>query len=245
MHPVLFQFHSFTIYSYGFFIAVAMLAAMFMAGRRSVLLGIPSSAVYDLIFLLFVSGIIGARLFYVLQHWPDYRSDLLRAFLIREGGLVWYGGFLLGAFAGIGYAIVKKLPVLSLCDFFSPLAALGHAIGRVGCFFNGCCYGRITSPRWGVVFDDDRWPRLPVQLYEAALLTVLFFVLDRMLFKKHRPGEVFVAYLFSYGLIRFFTEFLRGDQTPIAGLTIPQWTSLILILGAALLATALRRARPR
>ncbi|HTL71335.1 MAG TPA: prolipoprotein diacylglyceryl transferase [Candidatus Eisenbacteria bacterium] len=241
MHPILFHIGSFTVYTYGFFAAVAMLAAFFAAGRRAGRLGLPASMVYDLVLLLFVSGVAGARLFFVLQHLDDYREHPAEVLLLREGGLVWYGGFILAACAGLCYAHRRRWPVLRLCDFFAPILAVAHAFGRLGCFFNGCCFGRVTGSSLGVLFPGETFRRLPVQIYEAALLVALAYFLDFVASRRPREGSVFIAYLLGYSTLRFGLEYLRGDQTVYAGLTPPQWTSVALFAGGVFLYFILRR----
>ena len=241
MHPILFQIGSFTVYSYGFFVALAVGVSFFAASRRAKLFGLDHAMVTDLIFMLFISGVIGARLFYVLQHFQEYRADFWRAFYLQEGGLVWYGGFLFAATTGVIYAAKRRWPVLTLCDFFSPILPLAHAIGRLGCFFNGCCFGRCTVPPWGITFPYETSPRIPTQLYESALLLLLSAFLFRLSSRKKREGEIFVLYLFFYALLRFGVEFFRGDQVHLAGLTPPQWTSAMLLAGAAFLFLFIRR----
>ena len=167
MHPVLFQFHGVTFYSYGLAVAVAMAVSLFVAEKRAGRFEFEKNLVADLLFVLFISGVIGARLVYVCQHWEDYATDRMGIFRIQEGGLVWYGGLFGALFFGIVYARWRKWPVLKLCDFFAPVSALAHGIGRVGCFLNGCCYGRRTASFLGVHFPDDAYARIPTQLYEA------------------------------------------------------------------------------
>jgi phosphatidylglycerol---prolipoprotein diacylglyceryl transferase len=243
MHPVLFTFQNFTVYTYGFFAALAMLTVFLVAGRMADSKRLPRDIAYDLLFLLFLTGVIGARLFFVLQHLSDFSAVPLQIFSIREGGLVWYGGFITAASAGLYYAWKKDWPVLNLCDFFSPLVALGHGIGRIGCFMNGCCYGREAGA-WGVVFPGDSVSRLPVQLYEAGGLFFLAAVTAWFYSQKRRDGEVFIAYLAGYGILRFGLEFLRADQILYAGLTLPQWTSLLLIMGAIFIYFSIRKVVP-
>jgi phosphatidylglycerol:prolipoprotein diacylglycerol transferase len=220
MHPVLFQIKSVTIYSYGFFVALAVLAVFFLAGLRARAFGFPKASMLDLVFLLFVSGVLGARLFFVIQHWEDYQGDFWKAFWIQEGGLVWYGGFFAAAFAGMAFCFFKKWPILKVCDFFAPLVSLAHAIGRVGCFFNGCCFGHSGHP---------------VQLYEAVFLAALSSALFFFSSKNKKQGLLFVSYLFFYSVFRFGIEFLRGDQVRAGVLTVPQWTSLFLFLASLFL----------
>ena len=235
MHPVLLETRWVTFYTYGFFVALAAVAAFFLAVCRSSSAGLGKNEAADLVFLLFVSGVAGARLFYVLQHFESYRHNFWGIFSLQEGGLVWYGGFIVSAASGIAYAFFRKLPVLKLCDFFAPVLAFSHALGRIGCFFNGCCYGRAADRPFGVLFAGQDFPRFPVQLVESVFLFVLSLYLFYLSAKKPAPGTVFFRYLFLYAAFRFFIEFLRGDQELFFWLTIPQWISLGLMgLGVVL-----------
>ena len=109
------------------------------------------------------------------------------------------------------------MPPLRTCDAFAPGLALGHAIGRLGCFAAGCCYGKVTHHAWGVVFNNPRGqaprgePLEPTQLIESAVELLNFFVLSWLITRKHADGQVFGTYLIVYGIARFFIEFLRGD----------------------------------
>ncbi len=235
MHPILFRFHSFTIYTYGFFVALAVCVSFFLLNRRAHVFGVDAGLVGDLVFFLFVSGVMGARLFYVLQHFEDYRGGWWKIFSLAEGGLVWYGGFLVAASVGLGVAAWKRWPILRLCDLFAPVLPLAHAIGRIGCFFNGCCYGRETDLPFGFIFPGDHNPRIPTQLIESTMLFCLSIFLFYFSPKRRRDGEIFILYLLSYSVIRFLIEFLRGDQTLLWVLTPPQWTSILLFAGALFL----------
>lgn len=232
MHPVLFQVGSLTIYSYGFFVALAMLLAFFAAQRQAKALKVSAGTATDLIFVLFVSGVIGARLFFVAQNFGGYQKDFWRIFSLREGGLVWYGGFIAAFFVLIFCAKVRRLPFFKWCDFLVPILALAHGVGRIGCFFNGCCYGRIAAGHL-----------IPTQLYESASLLTLSIYLFCRIRKPHRDGDIFAQYLAAYSVIRFVIEFWRGDQNPIGHLTLPQWISIFLFLTALAWMIFLRRKR--
>jgi len=240
MHPILFKWHGFAIYSYGFFVALSVLIVWGLASAREKKFHEEPGAATDLLFVMFVFGVIGARAFFVLQHLEDYRGHAWRALSIQEGGLVWYGGFMTAAAAGIFYARLRRWPLLFWCDFFAPILPLAHAIGRIGCFFNGCCFGRVTD-FGGVYFPDDPEPRFPVQLYESVLLFALSGFLFYRLSKRPKEGEVFMGYLVGYSLIRFFLEFLRGDQMRVHFLTLPQWMSLFLFAGGIFLLLAIKK----
>ena len=235
MYPVLFRFHAFAIYTYGLFVALAVLAAYFLAGRRAKAMGLDPWVAADLVFYLFVSGVIGARLFYVIQHSEDYQGHFLKAISIQEGGLVWYGGFIVAALVGLGIAARSRWPLLKLCDLLAPILPLAHAIGRIGCFFNGCCYGLATRSVLGLTFPGEDVRRFPVQLFEAGALFILSAGLYYFSRKKRQDGELFMMYLLFYSAFRFFIEFFRGDQKLLIFLTPPQWTSLLLFFGAAFL----------
>ncbi len=242
MHPVLFKIGPTTVYAYGFFMAAAFFIAYFMAQKKADVLGLSRGAVSDLFFILLLSGVAGARLFYVLQHPEEYRGQWVRVWMIQEGGLVWYGGFLTAALTGILVAWFRKWPILKWADFLAPYLSLGQAIGRIGCFLNGCCFGKPCDLPWAVRFPESAILRHPVQLYEAAASFLIFLYLLSVLNRKsHKEGSVIVLYIFLYGTARFAIEFLRGDQTLTGGLTPPQWTSLLLILGAFFLQSLIRR----
>lgn len=241
MHPILFEIRQTPVYTYGLLMALAMTAVLALSVWRARAHGFSPAVISDLVFVLFVAGVVGARLFYILQHFEAYRTDPVRIFSFREGGLVWYGGFILAAISGMVYAFRHGLPVLKLCDFFAPLVPLGHAIGRLGCFLNGCCYGRVSHVPWAVTFPGDSSPRHPTQIYEALSLAALSLLLFGLSARRHRTGEIFAFYLLFYALIRIGTEYFRGDQYAIGPLTIPQWTSLFLLAGAAALLAVIRR----
>ncbi|OIO37960.1 MAG: hypothetical protein AUJ72_03590 [Candidatus Omnitrophica bacterium CG1_02_46_14] len=241
MAPILFKFHNITLYTYGFFVALAVLVSYFFAGRRAKSMNLEPSMASDLVFYVFIFGVIGARLFYVAQHFEEYQNDLLKIIAIPEGGLVWYGGFIFAAIAGLAVAAWNKWPYLEGCDLLAPLVPLAHAIGRLGCFFNGCCYGRETRSWMGVVFPGDDIRRLPVQLFEAGALFLLsggLFYLSR---KKLPKGGLFMVYLMTYSVLRFLIEFLRGDQKVACYLTLPQWTSAFFFVGSFFLLLSMKK----
>lgn len=225
MHPVLFQFHSFTVYSYGFCVALAAAVSFFLSLRLAARRGLSAGTAADLLLVLLISGIAGARVFYVLQHWPDYREHWLSALWLREGGLVWYGGFIAAVLSGLVYCRRHYQSVLAWSDFFVPILALAHGIGRIGCFLNGCCFGRDGHP---------------AQLYEAGGLFALSGVLFWIASKKPRHGRLTGWYLVLYAMLRFTVEFFRGDQTPYHSLSLPQWMSLGFFLLGLVFLYALR-----
>ena len=159
--------------------------------------------------------------------------------MLHKGGLVYYGG-LIGGLAGcFGYIKIKKLPFFLIADGVVVSLALGQSIGRIGCFLNGCCYG-LPSKYLGVCFPKLTlpsyhygWPHFifPIQLISSLCLIMLFVFLSYVFAKKKYDGQVFSYYFMGYGIIRFLTEFLRGDVPSIfLNLTQAQWISIASII---------------
>jgi phosphatidylglycerol:prolipoprotein diacylglycerol transferase len=249
MYPILVQIGGFTLRSYGVMAMLGFLTAWLLMhlNRRHADLSEDQSS--NLLLIAMVTGIIGARIFYVALEWEHYEDDLWRIVRIDQGGLVFYGGFLLAMASVIGYCKWRKLDVVRVLDVFAPAMAAAHAWGRVGCFLNGCCYGTVTECVLGVSYplssrippQNPGAPVHPIQLYEAVeniLACGLYFYLVL----KGRRGTAMAAYMLVYGVCRFGNEFLRGDNPFWLGLTPAQWIGLGLIpVGAGLLVHFWRR----
>ncbi|MBI3615515.1 MAG: prolipoprotein diacylglyceryl transferase [Candidatus Omnitrophica bacterium] len=231
MHPILFRWGPFTFYSYGLMLALGFLGAIRLAARRALRLGLNPTQIQTLGVVVLLGGIAGARAAYVALNWAAFRSNLLEIIRLDHGGLVFYGGLAGGILTGIWTVRKAQLPLWITVDLMVPPLVLAHAIGRIGCFLNGCCYGKPSSVPWAVVFPPETVPRHPTQLYESGALILLFFLLKAVERRRPRPGTVFLIYGFSYGIWRFFIEFLRGDNPAAAcGLTAFQWASIPLAL---------------
>ncbi len=183
----------------------------------------------NLLFLLVFAGLIGARITHVIEYWEEdgYARNPIAVFEIWKGGLVFYGGLVAGAAAFLSWCRLKGRSIAEMADVVAVVVPLAHAFGRLGCFFHGCCWGKVSdsclavtfpahSPVWAAHRASDyaarSLPVLPVQLFEAALLFVLFGALA---FLYRRLGRYTAsAYLIGYSLIRFFTEYLRDDIRP-------------------------------
>ena len=227
MHPILFRLGPITFYSYGLMIALSFLAANALATRRARALGMDPTSLQGVALVVLLAGLVGGRLGYVIFHWDLYRSNLWEIFRFDHGGLVFYGGFAGGLLGAVWALRRARLPLLQTVELLVPPLVIAHAIGRIGCFLNGCCYGRFTHVPWGVTFPAELYPRHPTQLYESAALIILFFGLKLLERRAPRPGILLAAYGLSYGLWRFLVEFLRGDNPPVAcGLTLFQLVSL-------------------
>jgi phosphatidylglycerol---prolipoprotein diacylglyceryl transferase len=217
MCPVLFQLGRFTVYAYGSILALGFIAGGILIVWKARREGISLDRVIELFCLTIVSALVGARGLDVLIHFPFYREDLFRVFRLWEGGLTFYGGFLLSFGVGIVYMRRCRLPVWKIADLFGPSVALGLFFARIGCFMAGCCYGKETHLPWGITFTDPQsLARLgvalhPTQLYEAAGGLFLFFFLTWMEKRKSYEGQIFWLFLLLYSLLRFLIEFFRDD----------------------------------
>lgn len=234
MHPVLFKIGHLTIATYGLFVSLGVIAGYLFSLKESSRYSIPGDKISDLLFISLASGFITARIFYILINW-DYFIQEPVALIFSRSGFVFYGGLIGGGLAGWIFIQRNKLPGLVILDLIAPAVALGHSLGRLGCFSYGCCYGKPTSSFIGMVFPLGSpagigCPVIPTQLISSFFLLVIFslllFVRDRRKFK----GQVFFSYLFLYGLFRFIVEFYRGDPRGYWGIfSVSQWISLFLI----------------
>lgn len=240
MHPILFVIGPVTIYSFGFALAVAFLVCAFLMSRDARRLNISADTVYDFVFWTALAGIVGSRLFYVLLNLDIFVENPLEFFQIQHGGLAWQGGLIVGVPAAILYLKRKKLPVLAILDLASPYAALGQAIGRIGCFLNGCCYGRPAD--WGPYVPLYQAHLHPTQIYESAGLLIVFFILKKMSVGKSFPGMLVAAYLLSAASLRFIVQFFRYDYDPVfLGLGLFQWICVGVFLAALVLFNYLKK----
>ena len=231
MHPELFSMGPVTVHNYGLLIALGLLAALFLMHRRAAQDGFPPrDKVFDLVFVVVLGGFLGARLFYVLQEWTGYQNHPLEIFQIWKGGLVYYGGVVAAYLVFFFYVRFVGLPFLAASDFLIPYIPLVHAFGRVGCFLNGCCYGKPCDLPWAVQFPFLPNAVHPTQIYEALMNFALFGLLVWFYPRRHFRGEVTSFYLILYSLGRFGIEFFRGDQ-PVAAfsLTLHQILSFLLM----------------
>ena len=252
MHPIAFKLGSFTIHWYGVMMALAFIAGLWTAMRRARREKISGETIADVTLWLMIGAILGARFVYVTTYWKEEFADqpLSEIFMIQHGGLVYYGGLIGAAIAGIIYIRWKKLPLWKIADIVAPSIALGSMFGRTGCLLNGCCYGRPTGLPWGIRFPADHptggVPVHPTEIYDGLLNLVLYFFLAWMFRRKKFDGQVFATYLLCYAVTRSFVEYFRGDYTNLhyhLGLTPAQWIGVpIFVTGLALAVILSRRA---
>ncbi len=218
MHPVLFHCGPIVIYTYGLFVALGFAVALWLMGREAHRQGFDGRQIQDLGFLIVAAALVGSRLFYVLVEWEYFAENPLQVFAIWKGGLVFYGGLVCAAIAAAWFARAKRMPLLGTLDIAAPALALGQSLGRLGCFFAGCCYGAECHLPWAVTFTDARGlaplgvPLHPTQLYASlsnlAIFAVLFFALRP---RQRFEGQLFGSYLVLYPAARFLIEFFRDD----------------------------------
>lgn len=209
MRPVLFHIGSFPVYSYGVFLFLAFLVGVLFAGKELERRGLDGSAIYAVGAVAAVSGVVGARLFYVLGHWREFSSDFLSAFDLNMRGLVFYGGLALAVPACVVVVRRMGLPTGKVADAVGLTLPLSLAVARVGCFLNGCCGGRPSGLPWAVTFPGSSTPVHPTQLYELALDLALFLILLGLRKRVARDWDLFLLAVGGYGLVRFLVEFFR------------------------------------
>jgi len=217
MHPILINIGSFNLYTYGLFMALGFLAAMGVSKAIARPQNISADTITDIFFVILVSALVGARLLYVLINYKTYQDNLFGIFQIWNGGLVFFGGFLASVLACVIYFKKKNLNIWKTADILAPGIAIGHAIGRIGCLFAGCCYGKTCDLPIAITFtNSDSLAPLnvylhPTQIYSMISNLMLFFILLWLQRHKKFNGMVFLFYVMLYSLFRSIIEFFRGD----------------------------------
>ena len=185
--------------------------------------------IFNLLFFIFIFGIIGCRIFYILNNFSYFLHNPLQIIMLQHGGMSWFGGLIFGSVAAFLFVKKNKLNFLATADLLVPFVALGQSIGRIGCLLNGCCFGRESQ--FGLYFSVFDKTLIPTQLYSSLLLLLIFYILRRMQNRKHFPGQIFYYYLFFYSLKRIFIEYLRNDSPRIIfGLTLFQLLSIAVLV---------------
>ena len=259
MYPEL--FHISFLHTYGVLVAAAFLTALWLAGRLAKQAGLNAEAVTNLGIYCALSAIVGAKLMMFLVDIPYYTAHPAEIFSLStlQAGGVFYGGLIAALAVSVWYMGKTKLPGLKTADVFAPAIALGHGIGRIGCFTAGCCWGVACDRPWAVTFTNPVAHDLvgvplnvaihPTQLYEAFAEFVIFALLYRQVRRPHATGSIIAMYLALYGATRFIVEFFRNhEQGNLWGgpLDTSQWISLGLgLLGVWYLLRSRRAAANR
>jgi phosphatidylglycerol---prolipoprotein diacylglyceryl transferase len=260
MHPRLFTIGGFTQHTYGFLVATAFVVGLLVAVRLARREGLDTDKVFNLGVYVALAAVVGAKVLLILTDLSFYLRSPREMFSLAslQAGGVFYGGFLGAVALALWYTRYAQLPLLKVCDVFAPAVSLGHAIGRLGCFSAGCCYGKPTSLPWGVTFTDPYSHDMfgtplgirlhPTQLYEALAETMIFFLLLARFRKKQFDGQVMALYVGVYGVVRFCLEFVRDD--PDRGFVFGGWMSTsqfiaIIMMAAAAMFWAWKRMAPK
>jgi phosphatidylglycerol:prolipoprotein diacylglycerol transferase len=221
VHPILIDLGFYQLPTYGLLLAVAVLTALWTIRRRADAAGMDGARLVDFGLWLVVWALVGAKLLLVIVEWRRYIGDPAQLLgLVRAGG-VFLGGFIAAVMAAVVLLRRYQLAPLPTFDVLVPSLALGQAIGRVGCFFAGCCWGRSCDLPWAITYTDPAAaanvgtplgvPLHPFPAYAAIFNFTVFVILSRMFALRLAPGRVFASYLVLYGAGRFVLELFRGD----------------------------------
>ena len=233
--PILFHIGSLRVYSWGFFVSLGILTALIIANKNHKK---ESKTITDLVIITLIFGILGARTIYVLLNIKHFIKNPIEAFNIMGGGLSYFGALLFAFIALLTYCKITKKDYKHYLDIFAIYIPIVQAIGRIGCFLNGCCYGSLTRVPWGITYLGGI--RHPAQIYESILDITIFLVLYKIRNKKSLKilnrrirlfkGSKFLLYLILYSLVRFVVEFFRQEPKFIFGLTITQIITIFIII---------------
>jgi phosphatidylglycerol:prolipoprotein diacylglycerol transferase len=256
VHPVLFTLPGgVEIHSYGFLACVGYLISVFSIAKLAERDGIARGRIYDLAIVCMVGVVVGCRLEYVRTHWQAFEGKGLGAMLnVRDGGSVFYGGFIGATLLGLIYMQLSGMPKGRVIDLIAPFICLATALGRLGCFASGCCYGKPSSLPWAISFPEGSLapagvPLHPTQLYEVVYSLVLGGLLVAWMSRRKVYGELLPLWGVGYGTSRYINEFLRDDAErgwAVEGvLTNAQATGLVLIVLSVVAFRAVRRGGER
>lgn len=217
MFPIVCKIGPFNVYSWGVMAAIGFLAGLAVALRYAGREGIKDEYIYDLFVYVVISVIVGARLVYVAVFPSEFLNNPISIFYVNQGGLAFVGGLLAALIVIYAFTRSHNINLMKLLDALSPAAVLGYAIGRIGCYLNGCCYG-IT------LFGIEQ----PTQLYSSLAGLIILVILVLYYDKKKYDGHIFLIALFLYSIYRFFIEFIRYSPVHI-GVFTPNQLAMFLI----------------
>ena len=243
MHPILFEIGSFTVYTYGFCIAIgALLGLTYMSWQGKKQFNLSFDTINTLFILIVLAAIIGGKIFFFFEDPGYYLKNLNKLF--TGSGFVFYGSFLFAVPTMLWFFKRKKIPTLAMLDVMAFVTCIVHGFGRIGCFMAGCCYGKPTESIFGVTFTNPVCQAQPLntslhptQLYEAGYIFCIFILLSFLKVKKQFDGQLFLLYLMLYAFGRGLLEIFRGDVA--RGFIIDNWLShsqfiSLIIIGVAI-----------
>lgn len=254
MHPVLFRFKTpdflssifpeyMTLYSYGFFILMGIIAAYFAIWLRRKELKLNHDSISDLFLWAFIGIFVGGKVFFYFEDISRYLNDPSQMFHNMGSGFVFYGSFLVGIPVLIWRFKKMKLPVMPMLDAIAISGALVHGFGKLGCLMSGCCHGKVCHNGWGISFSDPatsaeplNTPLYPTQIYDALLIFSIVALLFYLYSRKSFHGQLMLLYAIIYGVGRSITEIYRGDEARgyiIDGiLTHSQFIAVLILVGS-------------
>jgi len=231
-----------TLHTYGVMLALAFLTGLWVVSRQARRAGLDAARVTDMAVYVLIAGLIGAKVLLIAVEWNYYARNPREILSILQSGGVFYGGLLAALPVAWWYSKKHALPPWRTADALAPAVVIGQAIGRVGCFMAGCCYGQPADVPWAVTFRDPYAQRTvgtpldtpihPTQIYEAVACAVIFVVLMRLFPRKRFDGQVTLTYVFLYSVARFAIEFVRGDaiRGTLFGLSTSQFIAVLMVL---------------
>ena len=230
-----------TFHMYGLMVALGLFAAVVVSAFRAKKRGMSEDTIYSILWASIVGGFLGTRILYYLTVLPDIVKDPAILWNFSNGYVV-YGGVIGGVLANCIYFRIKKQEFLPYFDLVIPQVALGQAIGRIGCFFAGCCYGRETHLPIGFTYHTSQYaptgvPLLPTQLISCLGDLLIFGLLLLYANRKVAKGTVGAMYMMLYSVGRFLIEFLRGDEERgnVGALSVSQWIAVVVFAVGILL----------
>jgi phosphatidylglycerol:prolipoprotein diacylglycerol transferase len=236
-----------TLHTYGVLLAIAFISGLWVASRQAKRSGLDGARVTDMAVYVLIAGLVGAKLLLVVVEWGFYARNPRELLSILQSGGVFYGGLLGAIPVAWWYARKHGLPAWRTADALAPAVVLGQAIGRLGCFSAGCCYGKPADVPWAVTFRDTYAARTvgtpidtalhPTQIYESLATFAIFFLLLKLADRKRFDGQVTLAYVGLYAVVRFTIEFFRGDAvrgTVFGWLSTSQFIAALMLVGVAL-----------